>query len=116
MQFMVYLARNIGDQPSPPSPEGMAEMMKVMEEAMSSGMVVATGQLGPDSTRLQLTAGEVSVSDGPFIEGKELVPGFTIVRVDSKQQAIDWAAKLRRCMGDGEIRIAEVLMPGMEDE
>lgn len=115
MQFMVYLAMSKDERPSPPSPEGMAEMGRLMEEAVSSGMVLATGQLGPTTTHLRLEAGEVSLSDGPFIEGKELVPGFTVIRVDSKQEAIDWATRLRRCMGDGEIRIAQVLTPGFDD-
>lgn len=115
MQFMVYLTMNKDEKPSPPSPEGMAEMMRLMEEAVSSGMVLATGQLGGATTHLRLEGGEVSLSDGPFIEGKELIPGFTVIRVDSKQEAIDWATKLRRCMGDGEIRIAPVMTPGFDD-
>ncbi len=56
----------------------------------------------------------MSVSDGPFIEGKELIPGFTVIRVDSKQEAIDWVAGLRRCMGDGELRMTQVFTPGMD--
>ena len=52
---------------------------------------------------------------GRSSKGKELVPGFTVIRVDSKQEAIEWATKLRRCMGDGEIRIAQVMTPGFDD-
>ncbi len=115
MQFMVYLAMRDDEKPSPPSPEGMAEMGRFMEESVNSGMVLATGQLGPATTHLRLEADEVSLSDGPFIEGKELIPGFTVIRVDSKQEAIEWATRLRRCMGDGEIRIAQVLTPGFDD-
>ena len=58
--------------------------------------------------------GEVSVTDGPFIEGKELIPGFTVIRVDSKQEAIEWVTKLRCCMGDGELRMAQVSAPGFD--
>ena len=57
MQFMVYLAMRNDAKPSPPSPEGMAEMGKLMEEAVGSGMVLATGQLGPTTTHLRLEAG-----------------------------------------------------------
>ena len=99
---------------APPSPEGMAEMGKLMQESMESGMVVATGQLASTTTHVRLSDGKVSVTDGPFIEGKELVPGFTVIRVDSKQEAIEWTTKLRRCMGEGELRIAQVSVPGME--
>ena len=109
MHFMVYLTRKSDEQPSPPSPEGMAEMMKLMEESMKSGLIVSTGQLSPVSTHLKLEAGEVSLSDGPFIEGKELVPGFTVIRVNSKQEAIDWATRLRQCMGDGELNVNQLV-------
>ena len=115
MQFMVYLAMKGDEKPSPPSPEAMAEMGKFMEESVSAGMVLATGQLGKSTTHLRLEAGEVSLSDGPFIESKELIPGFTVIRVDSREEAIDWATRLRRCMGDGEIRIAQVMTPGFDD-
>jgi len=109
MQFMVYLTRDVDEQPAPPSPEGMQDMMRLMQESMEAGLVVSTGQLSPTSTHLRLRGGEVSLSDGPFIEGKELVPGFTVIQVDSKQEAIDWATRLRVCMGDGEIRIVQLV-------
>lgn len=112
MQFFVYFTAEEGARRTPPSPEGMAEMMKLMEEGTRSGVIVATGQLGPKTTHLKLGNGKVSITDGPFMEGKELIPGFTLIRVDSNQQAIDWVTKLRRCMGDGELRIAQVLGPG----
>ena len=114
MQFMVYLTSREGEPKAPPSPEGMIEMSRLMTETIESGMVVATGQLGKKSMRLRLSAGEVSLTDGPFIEGKELVPGFTIIRVDTKEEAIEWASKLRRCMGDGELRITQVITPSMD--
>ena len=114
MQFFVYFTREEGAPMTPPSPEGMAEMGKIMTEAIRSGMVVATGQLAPTTTHLRLSKGKVSVTDGPFIEGKELIPGFTVIRVDSKQEAIDWMTKLRRCMGDGELRMAEVYLPSLD--
>ncbi len=114
MQFMVYFTRKDGEPSAPPSPEGMAAMHKLMEDAFRSSMVVATGQLGRTATRVRLAGGKVTVSDGPFIEGKELLPGFTVIRVDTKQQAIDWAAKLRACMGDGEMRLAQLSTPDFE--
>jgi hypothetical protein len=115
MQFFVYFTRVEGEPMTPPSPEGMAEMGRIMAEAFESGMVVATGQLQSTVTHIRLKKGEVSVSDGPFIEGKDLIPGFTVIRVDTKQAAIDWATKLRKCMGDGTIRLTQVNTPGFEE-
>ena len=111
MQFLVYFTMKKGDPQSPPSPEGMAAMQKLMEDSFKSGIVVATGQLGTETTRVRLSEGAVSVTDGPFIEGKEMIPGFTIISVDSKQDAIEWATKIRESMGDGEMRIAQILVP-----
>ncbi len=108
MQFFVYFTRN-EDQPMvPPGPEGMAKMGKLMMESMESGMVVATGQLPGTVTRVTLKEGEVSVSDGPFIEGKEFIPGFTVISVDNKQEALAWTRKLRECMGDGTLSMAKL--------
>lgn len=114
MQFFVYLVKSDDTPMSPPSPEGMAEMGKMMMEGMASGLIVATGQLDDETTYVKLEGEDVSVTDGPFIEGKELIPGFTIIKVDTRQEAIDWTASLRRCMGDGELRMTQILMPGME--
>lgn len=108
MQFFVYFTQKEGESNVPPSPEGMAEMMKLMEESIKSGMVVATGQLPGTTMHVRLSEGKVSVTDGPFIEGKELIPGFTVIRVNSKQEAIEWTTKLSQCMGERELRIAQL--------
>jgi hypothetical protein len=115
MQYMVHFVRKEGEAMNPPSPEGMAEMGRIMEQAFKSGMIVSTGQLSSKSTHITLKGGEVSLSDGPFIEAKELVPGFTVIRVDTKEAAIAWATKLRRCMGDGTIRVTQLSATGVEE-
>ena len=115
MQFFVYFTTTPGQCMTPPSPEGMAAMGKLMQESIGSGIVVATGQLGQSTTHVQLEKGTVSVTDGPFIEGKELIPGFTVIQVDSKQEAIDWVTKLRQCMGDGTLRMAPVSVGSFDE-
>ena len=110
MPFFVYFTRQEGQQPrqSAPSPERMAEIGKFHEEAIKSGVIVATGQLSPTITRICKEGDAVSVTDGPFIEGKELIPGFTVIRLDTKQRAIEWVARYREMMGMPELRIAEI--------
>ncbi len=110
MQFFVYLTMKEGQQPrqSAPSPEEMAEIGKFHEEAIKSGVIVATGRLSSTTMRIRKEGDEVSVTDGPFIEGKELIPGFTVIRSDTKQEAIEWAAGYREMMGMPELRIAEI--------
>ncbi len=108
MQFFVYFTVNENTPMKPPTPEGMAKMGRFMKEAMESGMVVATGQMPRAVTEVTLKEDEISVSDGPFIEGKEFIPGFTVIRVNSKQEAIDWTSKLRECMGEGTLKMAQL--------
>ena len=67
------------------------------------------------STHIQLEKGEFSLSDGPFIEGKELIPGFTVINVDSKEEAVEWAKGMRECMGDGTIILSQLAGTGPED-
>ena len=110
MQFSVYFTMEEGQQlgRSAPSPEEMAEIGKFHEEATKSGVIVATGRLSPTTTIVRKEGDEVSVTDGPFIEGKELIPGFTVIRLDTKQEAIEWVARYREMMGMPELRIAEI--------
>lgn len=115
MQFFVYFTMSEEKPMSPPSPEGMAKMGEFMKESFNSGIIVATGRLPQEVTEVELDQGEFSVSDGPFIEGKELIPGFTVISVDSKQEAIEWAKELRECMGDGVIKVAKLSATSKED-
>lgn len=115
MQYFIYFTRNEDEPMSPPSPEGMAKMGKFMEESFKSGKIIATGQLPREVTQVELEQGEFSISDGPFIEGKDLIPGFTIIEVDSKQEAMEWAKELRECMGDGALKMAKLSATGQED-
>jgi hypothetical protein len=115
MQFFIYFTIKEGEPMTPPSPEGMAKMGKVMQESFESGKIVATGQLPQETTQVKLEKGKFSITDGPFIEGKELIPGFTIINVDSKQEAIEWAKELRECMGDGILKMAQLSATSAED-
>jgi len=108
MQFFIYFTMTEGEPMNPPTPEGMAKMGKVMGEAFESGKIVATGKLPQEVTKIKLEQGDFSVSDGPFIEGKELIPGFTVIEVDSRQEALEWAKELRGCMGDGTLKMAQL--------
>ena len=115
MQFFIYFTMTEGEPMTPPSAEGMARMGKIMEKAFESGKIVATGKLPQEVTKIQLEQGNFSISDGPFIEGKELIPGFTVINVDSKQEALEWAKELRECMGDGTLKMAQLSGTSQDD-
>jgi len=108
MQFIMYsLDKNV----APPTPELMAEMGKFIGEAMAAGVIVTTGGVSATGTRLQLANGQYTVTDGPYIEAKELTGGFAVLRVNSKEEAIEWAKRFRAIVGDGESEIVPIYGP-----
>jgi len=78
-------------------------MMKYNESLQKAGVLLALDGLHPPSmgARVSFTGGVPAVSDGPFPEAKEIVGGFWILQVRSKEEAIAWAT--RAPMGDNEI-------------
>ena len=113
MQFLVYdphFNPDAGNNPEP-TPEMMAEMGKFIQEATQAGVVVTTGALLPKSTRLRLANGKFTVTDGPFIELKELLAGFAVLQVKSLEEAIEWSKRFRKITGDGESEIVQLFGP-----
>ena len=114
MQFLAYDPHYDPDSPeaaAPPSPELMAEMGKFIGEAMQAGVLVTTGALQPKGTRLRLSGGKFTVTDGPFIELKELMGGWAVIRAKSLEEAIEWCKRFRKIVGDGESEIVQVFGP-----
>ena len=111
MQFMVYDPNYNPEDATPPTPELMAEMGAFIGEAMQSGVLVATGSLQPKGKRLQLRDGKFTVTDGPFIELKELTGGWAVLNVKSFDEAIEWCKRFRKIVGDGETEIVQIFGP-----
>lgn len=111
MQFLVYDPNFNPETAQPPTPEMMEEMGKFIAEAMQSGVVVATGALQPTGTRLKLSEGKFTVTDGPFIELKELLAGWALLQTKSLDEAIEWCKRFRKIVGDGESEIVQVFGP-----
>lgn len=101
MQFFVYFTMPAGQRPrqTAPSPEEMAEIARFHAEGVRTGVIVATGRLSPTIARIRADGDDVSVTDGPFIEGNELIPGFTLIETDTNEEAIDWAVRYRDLLG-----------------
>lgn len=111
MQFLVYDPNYNPEAAAPPTPELMAEMGKFIGEAMQSGALVATGALQPKGTRLKRSGGKFTVTDGPFIELKELMGGWAVIRANSLDEAIEWCKRFRDIVGDGETEIVPIYGP-----
>ena len=116
MQFMIYDPNFDPENVTPPTPEMMAEMGQFIGGAIQSGVLVATGALQEKGTRLKRTNGKFTVTDGPFIELKELTAGFAILDVPSLEEAIAWSKRFRDIVGDGESEIVSLFGPGDFDE
>src|SRR5262249_27251853 len=94
----------------PPTPEKMAEMGKFCEEMAQAGVLLATEGCLPSAlgARVRLSGGKVTVTDGPFTESKELVAGFALLQVQSKEEAVVVTKRFLRLAGDGEAELRQV--------
>jgi hypothetical protein len=111
MRFLVYDPNFNPEAAEPPTPEMMEEMGKFIDEATRAGKVVATGALQEKGTRLRLSNGKFTVTDGPFIELKELLAGFAVIEVESLDEAIEWSKRFRLIVGEGESEIVQLFGP-----
>jgi hypothetical protein len=108
MRFLLYTTGDEAQPSAPPSKQMMDELAKLTEETTRSGVLLATGGLGPAATRVRNSAGKLTVTDGPFTETKELTGGFALVEVKSREEAIEWAKRFRKIVGDGDSLVQEV--------
>jgi hypothetical protein len=95
---------------SPPSPEEMAAMGKLIEEGMKAGWLVSTQGCLPTAlgARVRRSEGKVTVTDGPFTEAKEVVGGFAILEAKSKAEAIELAKNFLSRVGQGECELRQL--------
>jgi hypothetical protein len=78
-----------------PSHELAVAMMAYNEEMVKAGVMLAGDGLRPtaDGFRVKFTDGKPVVTDGPFTEAKELVAGYSIIQVNSREEALEWVRK-----------------------
>lgn len=98
---------------APPSQEVIAGMGRLIEEGLRTGVFRAGEGLRPSSTRTRLTVsgGEVAVQHGPYGGSNELVAGFALIKVRSRDEAIEWAKRFARVVGDVELEVGPVTEP-----
>src|ERR1700730_12009182 len=73
----------------------VAAMMKYNEALQQAGVLLALDGLHPPSmgARVRFSGGKPKVTDGPFTEAKEVIGGFWMIQVKSKEEAVDWASR-----------------------
>ena len=105
MRFMVMgMATKEAEAAPPPKPEAFAAMQKYNEELIRAGILLAAEGLAPTSkgVRVKFSGEQRTVIDGPFAETKELVAGFTILKVKSLEEAIEWVKRAPNVSPNGE--------------
>jgi hypothetical protein len=92
---------------TPPSPELMAAVGEYMGEAAAAGVLLAAEGVRASSygARLTVDGGKITVKDGPFAEAKELIAGFAILDVKSKEEAIEHAKRFAKIVGATKIDV-----------
>ncbi len=111
MRFLGYTLASEADLPNePPDPEVYEKMGKFVEEAVSAGVIVATGGISPTSegVKITLTNGDYTVVDGPFTEAKELVGGWALMECRDLAEATEWSKRFLGVLGEGEVRVRPV--------
>ena len=112
MRFMVMIkATKDSEAGKLPDEKLLAAMGKFNEELVKAGIMLAGEGLQPSSkgARVRFSGDKRTVIDGPFTESKELIAGFWLWQVKSKEEAIEWVKRCPNPMpGDSEIEIRQV--------
>ncbi|HEX3470411.1 MAG TPA: YciI family protein [Silvibacterium sp.] len=117
MRFMMLMIPGGYEKAAPgtmPDPKAVEAMMKYNEALQKAGVLLALDGLHPASmgARVSFPGGKAVVTDGPFPEVKEVIGGYWMIQVKSKEEAIEWA---KRCPGSPNevVEVRQVLE--MED-
>ena len=114
MRFMMIVKANKDSEAGAmPSEEMIATMGKFNEELLKAGVLVDLSGLQPTSKgfRIKYSSGKRSVIDGPFTESKELIAGYTLIQVKTREEAIEWAKRFPAPHGpntDAEIEVRQL--------
>jgi len=108
MKFLsIYKPAKAG---GPPSAEKMAEMGKLIQELSKAGVLLGTEGCLPTvmGVRLRQSGGKITVTDGPYIETNEVIGGFALMKVNTKEEVIELTKRFLKVAGDGECEIRQV--------
>jgi hypothetical protein len=112
MRFMVlFKANNDYEAGILPDESHLAELVKFNEELVKAGVLLAVDALHSSSkgTRVKFSKGRRMTMDGPFAETKELIAGYWLWQVGSKEEAVEWLS--RAPLDDTEVELRQVYEP-----
>ena len=98
MRFMMLMIPKGYENAKPgtmPDPKAVTNMMKYNEALQKAGVLLALDGLHPPSmgSRITFSGGKPRVIDGPFTEAKEVIGGYWMIQVRSKEEAVEWASR-----------------------
>lgn len=105
MRFMMLMIPEVYRRATPdftPDAKAVEGMMKYNEELAKAGVLLSLDGLHPPAAgaRVSFAGGTPTITEGPFAEAKEVVGGYWIIDVESRQEAVDWAARCPAAPGD----------------
>lgn len=111
MQFLMFYTPSSSRPAGPPSPEYLDEMNRLIGASMQSGELLATGGLTPlqDGARVTQETGKITITDGPFIEATEIIGGFALFELPSKEAAIESCRNFLKVAGDGYVTVRPLM-------
>jgi len=120
MKYLCFVRHPEQYRESPPPAALMEAMGKFVQQSMKDGTLVDTGGLLPskDGVRVRLAGGKITVTDGPFVESKEIIGGWAILKADSKAEAIRIATEFMDMhrkhwpLFEGESEVRPMFEPG----
>jgi hypothetical protein len=118
MRFIVMVkATKESEAGPPPAPEAFAAMQRYNAEAVKAGVLLAAEGLAASSkgARVKFSGDRCTVIDGPFTETKELVAGFSIIKVKSLEEAIEWVKRAPNVFPNRETEIEIRKLMDVED-
>jgi hypothetical protein len=95
MMLMIPEGYDKAEPGAMPDPKAVAAMMKYNESLQKAGVLLALDGLHPPSmgTRVSFSGGKPKITDGPFTEAKEVVGGYWMIQVRSREEAVEWASR-----------------------
>lgn len=121
MKYLTFIRHSERHREAPPPAALMEAMGKFVEESLKSGVLVDTGGLlsSKDGVRVRLADGKITVTDGPFLESKEVIGGWAILETDTKAEAVRVATEFMELHRqhwpefEGESEVRPMFDPGV---
>jgi hypothetical protein len=110
VRFMVIVKASSENEGAMPDPQLLADLNKFNDELLEAGVLIGYDGLHPSSkgARVHFSGKKRTVTDGPFIESKELIASFWFWQVKSLEEAIEWAKRCPSDEGESDIEIRQI--------